>query len=58
MTSDVHDMQYDFWSRKVDRFIQMFEYGKDTPDQFIYNMMLMGFQESDINKVFEEDEYE
>jgi hypothetical protein len=51
MKSEVLDMQYDFWSRKVDHHIQMFEYGRDTQEQFIRNMMLMGFEEEDLENL-------
>ena len=47
-------MQREFWDRKVDNFIQMFLYGRDTPQQFIKNMLLMGFQEEDISDFLEE----
>jgi hypothetical protein len=55
----VEEMQYIFWSKKVDHFISMFEYGKDTPEQFKNNMMLMGFTEENIQQaLFEEEENE
>ena len=55
----VEEMQYTFWSKKVDHFISMFEYGKDTPEQFKNNMLLMGFTEENIQQaLFEEEENE
>jgi hypothetical protein len=55
----LEEMQYSFWSKKVDHFISMFEYGRDTPEQFTNNMVLMGFTEKDIrHALFEEEEYE
>jgi DNA-binding transcriptional regulator YhcF (GntR family) len=38
----------------VETFIQMFLYGRDTPQQFIKNMLLMGFQEEEISEFLEE----
>jgi len=59
MMFPVEEMQYTFWSKKVDHFISMFEYGKDTPEQFKNNMMLMGFTEENIQQaLFEEEENE
>jgi len=46
--------QREFWEKKVETFIQMFLYGRDTPQQFIKNMLLMGFQEEDIFDFLEE----
>jgi len=55
----LEEMQYSFWSKKVDHFISMFEYGRDTPEQFTNNMVLMGFTEKDIRRaLFEEEENE
>lgn len=46
--------QREFWEKKVETFIQMFLYGRDTPQQFIKNMLLMGFQEEEVSKFLEE----
>ena len=50
----IGSMQREFWDRKVDNFIQMFLYGRDTPQQFLKNMLLMGFQEQDVLEILEE----
>jgi len=47
-------MQRDFWEAKVNKFILMFEYGRDTLDQFVSNMILMGFKEEDIIEALKE----
>ena len=52
--SDIQEMQRDFWEAKVDRFILMFEYGRDTIEQFVSNMVLMGFEKEDIIEALEE----
>ena len=52
--SDVTEMQREFWDAKVERFILMFEYGRDTIDQFVSNMKLMGFEEEDIIEALKE----
>jgi len=52
--SDVQEMQRDFWEAKVNKFILMFEYGRDTLDQFVSNMILMGFKEEDIIEALKE----
>jgi|TARA_R110002020_G_scaffold22837_2_gene76674 DNA-binding transcriptional regulator YhcF (GntR family) len=52
--SDVQDMQRDFWEAKVNKFILMFEYGCDTLDQFVSNMVHMGFEEEDILEALKE----
>lgn len=52
--SDVLEMQRDFWEAKVNKFILMFEYGRDTLDQFVSNMILMGFKEEDIIEALKE----
>ena len=54
--SDIQEMQRDFWEAKVDRFILMFEYGRDTIEQFVNNMVLMGFEKEDIIEALEGDE--
>ncbi len=46
--------QREFWEKKVETFIQMFLYGRDTPQQFIKNMLLMGFQEEEVSDFLEE----
>ena len=46
--------QRQFWDRKVDSFIQMYLYGRDNQQQFINNMLLMGFEEEDIFEFLEE----
>jgi DNA-binding transcriptional regulator YhcF (GntR family) len=46
--SDVQEMQREFWEAKVDRFILMFEYGRDTLEQFVTNMVYMGFDAEDV----------
>ena len=51
--SDVQEMQRDFWEAKVNKFILMFEYGRDTLDQFVSNMVLMGFKEEDVIEALE-----
>jgi uncharacterized protein (UPF0371 family) len=51
--SDVLEMQQDFWEAKVNKFILMFEYGRDTLDQFVSNMVLMGFKEEDVIEALE-----
>ena len=56
--SNVLEMQRDFWEAKVDKFILMFEYGRDTPEKFINNMVLMGFNKKDVQTILEENEYE
>ena len=56
--SDVLEMQRDFWEAKVDKFILMLEYGRDTPEKFINNMVLMGFNKEDVQTILEENEYE
>jgi hypothetical protein len=43
-----------FWEKKVEHFIQMFLYGKDTPERFIRNMLHMGFNENDVCDFLEE----
>jgi hypothetical protein len=52
--SDITEMQREFWDAKVERFILMFEYGRDTIDQFMSNMVLMGFKEEDILEALKE----
>ena len=52
--SDVQEMQRDFWEAKVNKFILMFENGRDTLDQFVSNMILMGFKEEDIIEALKE----
>ena len=52
--SDVLEGQRDFWDAKVNYYIQMFEYGRDTSEQFITNMVRMGFKVKDIDKALEE----
>jgi len=47
-------MQRTFWNAKVDHYIQMFEYGRDTEEQFTNNMVRIGFKEKDINEALEE----
>ena len=56
--SNVLEMQRDFWEAKVSKFILMFEYGKDTPENFLINMVLMGFNKKDVQTILEENEYE
>ena len=51
--SDVTEMQRDFWEAKVNKFILMFEYRRDTLDQFVSNMVLMGFEKEDIIEALE-----
>ena len=46
--------QRDFWERKVEYFIQMFFYGKDTPEVFMNNMLHMGFNKNDVCDFLEE----
>ena len=55
--ADVVEMQREFWEAKVDKFILMFEYGRDTLEQFLSNMKLMGFEEEDIIKCLENSDY-
>ena len=38
----------------MNKFILMFEYGRDTLDQFVSNMILMGFKEEDIIEALKE----
>jgi len=52
--SDALEMQRDFWEAKVNNFILMFEYGRDTIEQFVSNMVLMGFEKEDIIEALEE----
>ena len=52
--SDVLEGQRDFWDAKVNHYIQMFEYGRDTSEQFITNMVRMGFKVKDIDKALGE----
>ena len=51
--SDVQEMQRDFWEAKVNKFILMFEYRRYTLDQFVSNMVLMGFEKEDIIEALE-----
>ncbi len=44
----------EFWNRKVDKTIQMFEYGAFTQDKFISEMDRLGFKEADILEVIDE----
>ena len=37
----------------MNKFILMFEYGRDTLDQFVSNMVLMGFEEEDVIEALE-----
>ena len=46
--------QRTFWDAKVNHYIQMFEYGRDTSEQFITNMVRMGFKVKDIDKALGE----
>jgi len=48
------EMQRTFWNAKVDHYIQMFEYGRDTEEQFTNNMVRIGFKEKNINEALEE----
>ena len=50
--------QRDFWEKKVEYFIQMFFYGKDTPEVFMNNMLHMGFNKNDVCDFLEECEDE
>ena len=50
--------QRKFWEKKVEYFIQMFLYGKDTPEVFINNMLHMGFNKDDVCDFLEECTYE
>tara|TARA_R100001086_G_scaffold225470_1_gene143797 strand:+ start:1159 stop:1332 length:174 start_codon:yes stop_codon:yes gene_type:complete len=52
--SDVLEGQRDFWDAKVNHYVQMFEYGRDTAEQFTANMVRMGFEEEDIIEILEE----
>jgi hypothetical protein len=49
----INEMQRTFWDAKVTRYIQMFEYGRDTEEQFTSNMLRMGFKEENINEALE-----
>ena len=38
----------EFYDRLLDKYEQRYAYGVDTVDQYIANMMHMGFEEDDI----------
>ena len=40
----------DFWNRKVDKAIQMFEYGAWTEDKFVDEMSILCFDEAVIRE--------
>ena len=46
--------QRTFWDAKVNYYIQMFEYDRDTAEQFTTNMVRMGFKVKDIDKALGE----
>jgi len=50
----MQEAQRTFWDAKVNRYIQMFEYGRDTEEQFTANMIRMGFEVKNINIALEE----
>lgn len=40
----------DFWNRKVDKAIQMFEYSAWTEDKFVDEMSVLGFDKAVIRE--------
>ena len=48
------EAQRTFWDAKINYYVQMFEYGRDTSEQFTANMVRMGFEEEDIIEILEE----
>ncbi len=43
-----------FWERKVAKYIQLWEYGQCTKEQFQNNMIRMGYDEDTITNLIEE----
>jgi len=50
---NVLEAQRMFWDAKVYHYIQMFEYGRDSEEQFINNMLRMGFTEEDMDEALQ-----
>lgn len=44
----------EFWERKVDKYIQLWEYGHCTNEQFQKNMVRMGYDEDIVTDIMEE----
>ena len=43
-----------FWQRKVDWFISMWQFGKDSTPQLIINLVRMGYPKEDVMKYIED----
>ena len=52
----MEDMTREFWNRKCEYHIQMFEYGRYSPGEFIVNMERMGWDRQKTIELMEQDD--
>ena len=45
----------EFWNRKVDKTIQMFEYGAYSDEKFLDEMSRLGFDKANIKEAISDD---
>jgi hypothetical protein len=46
----------DFWNRKVNKVIQMFEYGALTEKKFVSEMSVLGYDRDDLFNALNDDD--
>ena len=52
------DLAREFWDRKVNYHINMFEYGRYSPETFIKHMEFLGWDRGELVVLMEEDGFE
>tara|TARA_B100000700_G_scaffold285285_1_gene339201 strand:- start:347 stop:544 length:198 start_codon:yes stop_codon:yes gene_type:complete len=50
------DLAREFWDRKNEYHIQMYEYGRYSPETFIKHMMFLGWDRDELVALMEEDD--